>query len=240
MKPSQNGSSQTASAFSLIELLVVIAIITILASLLLPALARSKLKAESAVCMSNLKQIGYGCSMFTHDNNDSLPGPCSLGVMPYYGTTSQDTRQALITLIAYHLNYPTASTAQRDAPVSLCPGTARSQTPRIPAAMVTRIGQYGVCYVLPSAAETVTYPFGFYNFSACGCGSQQIPPQRLSWIKHPAESWAVSDLDKINALPAIPVNDPQYFGYYLPKTKAHGTTRNKIFFDWHVKAVREN
>ncbi len=239
MKPSDNNSNSTALAFSLIELLLVIAIIAILAALLLPALARSRLKAENVVCVSNLKQLGYGCCIFTLENNDFLPGPCSRGVMPYYGTTSQDTRQALVTFIAPHLSYPEASTAQRNAPVSLCPGTVRSQTPRIPATMVSRIGQYGVCYVVPIQAETVAYPFGFYNLSTCGCGSQKNPSKQLSSIPHPAECWAMSDLDKINAVPDIPVNDPQYFGYYLPKTKAHGVTRNKLFFDWHVKAVKE-
>ena len=50
-----------------------IAIIAILASLLLPALARSKQKAKAVKCLSNEKQIALGYLLYASDNSDYLP-----------------------------------------------------------------------------------------------------------------------------------------------------------------------
>ena len=64
---------KTQKGFTLIELLVVIAIIGILASMLLPALARAKAKANRMKCVSNLKNVQTAMLGFSQDNSGRLP-----------------------------------------------------------------------------------------------------------------------------------------------------------------------
>lgn len=60
-------------AFTLIELLVVIAIISILASILLPALSEAQALARRASCMSNQKGIGIAINMYANEQQGGCP-----------------------------------------------------------------------------------------------------------------------------------------------------------------------
>ena len=60
-------------AFTLIELLVVISIVTLLIALLLPAIKRARESGRVVACMSNLRQIGIGFSLYASDFERSFP-----------------------------------------------------------------------------------------------------------------------------------------------------------------------
>lgn len=86
---------EVTRAFTLIELLVVVAIITILAALLLPALATAKRHALAIQCVSQLKQIGVAFHVWSLDRNNRYPMELSMndgGVLPPGGfLTAADT-----------------------------------------------------------------------------------------------------------------------------------------------------
>lgn len=77
--------SRAGRAFTLIELLVVVAIITLLISILLPSLQRSREHATRALCLSNMHHLSHSFGLYAHDHGGFLPPMMIGGPVDSYG-----------------------------------------------------------------------------------------------------------------------------------------------------------
>ena len=123
--------------FTLIELLVVVAIISVLASMLLPALGRARETSKRAVCASNLKQMYIGAAMYNDDNDEWAPVSTYWGHDPSIYSNSSQAKTNLRPYSAYsggvQLPSPLYSTALYhmaqikywDAELMRCPSQSR-------------------------------------------------------------------------------------------------------------------
>ncbi len=73
MKSASHVKKSAMKAFTLVELLVVIGIISLLVSILLPALNKARQQANLIACQSNLRGIGQMVQIYVTENQGLLP-----------------------------------------------------------------------------------------------------------------------------------------------------------------------
>jgi len=226
--------------FTLIELLTVIAIIGILAAIIIPTVGKVRKSAQTAQCVSNLRQIGMAISLYAQSNKERLPGPLFDGQGPVYYAlgglsgspgnlaallepyTQQKSKNGgnyantLFDCPSWHLETPNPPKPGGSV------GAAQSDTSMfVNTAPKTWLN--GVTPVKPFGGDPQTDPNGL------------IKPMTLTQIgRFPlSTTWMLLDIDQLF------FQNTGKPGWYanMPATPVHGENRrNVLYYDCHVSA----
>lgn len=219
---------QRQRGFTLIEMLVVITITGILAALLLPVLARSKLSAQNAQCTGNLRQLGVAAGLYWNDNGQRcfnyIFDQTNYGTIYWFGWIGPGAEEQRPFDLSYGAMFPYINSSD----VRLCPSL-----------------QYALSQ-FKLKATNVVFSYG-YNFYLSAPGGK--PSLSAVQLHQPAQTALFADAAQVNnfqapASSANPMLEEWYYldletNYSSPLNYPNGHFRhlqkaNVAFCDGHV------
>lgn len=210
------------TGFTLIELLIVIAIISILASMLLPVLASSKMAARRIQCVGNLHQFGLAAQMYWDDNAGNCflykNGIVSNGVTYWFGWLQNGAEGKRV----FDATQGALYRYIQGRGIEICP-SLNYLSPRFKLKATGAAYGYGVNYYLASNSVSI------------------------SRLAHPSQTVSFADAAQIDTFlpPASPSNPMLEEWYYVDESTVpanghfrHQKTANVVFCDSHVGQER--
>lgn len=219
--------------FTIIELLVVISIISLLASLLLPALNKAKRTAKRLECLNQQKHIGLAIGMYANDHEAYIPGWCM-------SSSETDDKNRWVGSLMPYANY--------EPILWICPDSPEDSVQ----ASIDRIIRY-------RHALDANFFSSFRVVQNIGVNANQITPtdagvlkqafiytiQRMGKIKNPTEVIYSADATGSSTLhysPNNPTGQLPFFAYLWPDNGSsiyprHSNAANSLFIDGHCDTI---
>lgn len=209
-------------AFTLVELLVVIGIIALLISILLPALNKARESAERTVCLSNLRSIGQGLSMYINSNKGKI--------------MSATYPAAWYRMLMADVNTSVNATAYLDSQaVFFCP---RDEPPHN-GDSITYPGRYD--YALNSGLQAISYGMTFgVDADLNGPTFASVTPS-LNQFRDPAGSILIAEAYWPDQNHGVAFVHPYYIARPQPSQYGqlavrHGDACNVLWVDLHASS----